>query len=147
FDRSATCAIPHNDLFKLDLRTEALEVLMNHGHCELLTFKPICYGAFPTLERPGDFGFVPALGVSDVAEAEVVLLGPEEWDVIEGFAPAEDVVRRCLALALGDDPVFDANLLTGQPVGPARDVAGSEDAWDAALEVLIDDDAAIDSEP
>ena len=90
---------------------------------------------------------VPVLGVSDIAEAEIVLFGPEEWHVIEALAPAEDVVRRCLALALGDDPMFDANSLTGQPVGPARDVAGSEDAWNAALEVLIDDDTAIDREP
>ena len=53
-------------------------------------------------------------------------------------------MRRCLALALGDDPMFDADLLTGKPVRPARDVAGSEDALDAVLEVLIDDSAAID---
>jgi hypothetical protein len=58
----------------------------------------------------------------------------------------EDVVRRCLALALGDDPMFDADSLTGKPVRPARDVAGSEDALDAVLEVLIDDSAAIDLE-
>ena len=56
-------------------------------------------------------------------------------------------MRRSLALALGDDPVFDTNSLTGQPVRPACDVADSEDAWNAALEVFIDDDTAIDREP
>jgi hypothetical protein len=80
--------------------------------------------------------------VSDIGEAEIVLFGPEERHVVEAFAPAEDVVRRCLALALGDDPMFDADSLTGKPVRPARDVAGSEDALDAVLEVLIDDSAA-----
>ena len=50
-------------------------------------------------------------------------------------------------LALGDDPMFDANSLAGEPVRPARDVAGSEDALDAGLEVLVDDKAAIDLEP
>ena len=108
--------------------------------------EPIGYGAVSTFQRPRDLGFVPVFGVSDIGEAEVVLFGPEEWDVIEAFAPAEDVVRRCLALALGDDPMFDANSLTGEPVRPARDIAGSEDAWDAGLEVLIDDNAAIDLE-
>ena len=82
------------------------------------------------------------LGVSDIGEAKVVLFGPEKRDVIEGFTPAEDVVRCGLALALGDDPMFDADSLTGKPVRPARDVAGSGDALDAVLEVLIDDSAA-----
>ena len=90
--------------------------------------EPIRYGAVSTLQRPSNFGLVPVFGVPDIAEAEVVLFGPEEWDVIEGFMPTEDVVRRSLALALGDDPMFDANSLTGKPVRPARDVAGSEDA-------------------
>ena len=82
----------------------------------------------------------------DISNAENRMFGPEEWHVIEAFAPAEDVVRRCLALALGDDPMFDADSLTGKPVRPARDVAGSEDALDAGFEVLIDDSAAIDLE-
>jgi hypothetical protein len=37
-------------------------------------------------------------------------------------------VRRCLNLALGDGPMFDADSLTGKPVRP-----------DAGLEVLTDD--------
>ena len=101
---------------------------MDRGDREFPASEPIRYGAVSTLQRSLDLGFVPVFGVSDIGEAEIVLFGPEKWDVIEGFAPAEDVVRRCLALALGDDPMFDANSLTGQPVRPARDVAGSEDA-------------------
>ena len=76
-----------------------------------------------------------------LSNAENRMFGPEEWHVVEAFAPAEDIVRRCLALALGDDPMYDANSLTGKSVRPARDVAGSEDALDAVLEVLIDDSA------
>src|SRR5665213_3784452 len=117
---------------------------MDHGNRELPASAPIGYGAVSTFQRSRDLGLVPMFGVPDIAEAEIVLFGPEEWDVIEALAPAEDVVRRGLALALGDDPMFDSNPLTGQPIGPARDVAGGEDAWNAALEVLIDDDAAID---
>ena len=117
---------------------------MDHGDRELLASEPIRYGAVSTFQRPLDLGFVPVFGVSDIGEAEVVLFGPEEWNVIEGFAPTEDVVRRCLTLALGDDPMFDTNSLTGQPVRPSRDVADGEDALDAGLEILIDDNAAID---
>ena len=86
----------------------------------------------------------PAFGVPDIAEAEIVLFGPKERDVIERFTSAEDVVRRHLALTLGDDPMLHANSLTGQPVRPARDVAGGEDAWNAGFQVLVDGDAAID---
>jgi hypothetical protein len=69
---------------------------------------------------------------------------PFEFDMARSpsVRAGEDVVRHCLALALGDDPMFDADSLTGKPVRPARDVAGSGDALDAVLEVLIDDSAA-----
>ena len=50
---------------------------MDHGDRELPASEPIRYGAVSTLERPLDLGFVPMLGVSDIAEAEVVLFGPE----------------------------------------------------------------------
>ena len=101
---------------------------MDHSDRELLASEPIRYGAVSTLQRASDLGFVPMFGVPDIGEAEVVLFGPEERNAIEGFSPAEDVVRRCLALALGDDPVLDANSLPSQPIRPARDVAGGEDA-------------------
>jgi hypothetical protein len=120
---------------------------MDHGDREFPASEPIRHSAVSTLQRPRDLSFVPMFGVSDLGEAEVVLFGPEKWDAIERFMPAEDVARRGLALALGDDPMFDAYSLTGQPVRPARDVASSEDAGNAALEVLVDDNAAIDREP
>src|SRR5665213_2804449 len=120
---------------------------MDHGDRELPTSKPIGYGAVSTDQRAHDLGFVPVFGVTDIGEAEVVLFGPKEWDVVEAFAPTEDVMCRCLALALGDNPMFDANSLTAQSVRPTRDVAGSEDAWDARLEALIDDNAAINLDP
>jgi len=41
-----------------------------------------------------------------------------------------------LTLAFGDDPMFDADALARQPVGPPGDVAGSIDARKAGLEIL-----------
>jgi hypothetical protein len=143
----ATWAVRRYDPFELDLRTKPFDVPMDQCDRELLAPESIRYSAISTLERPIYLGFVPVLSVSNIGEAEIVLFGPEEWNVIEGFTPAENIVRCYLALALGDNPMFDANSLTGQPIRPSRDITGSEDARDAAFEVLIDDNAAIDLEP
>ena len=51
-----------------------------------------------------------------------------------------------MSLAFRHDPMFDANGLAAQAIGPARDVAGGEDAWRARFEIGVDDDAAIDPE-
>ena len=91
-------------------------------------------------------GLVPALGVADVSEAEIVLLGPEERHRVKPLALTEHVARGSLPLAFGHHPVFDADALAGEPVRPARNVAGREDARDARLEVFVHGDAAIDGE-
>jgi hypothetical protein len=83
----------------------------------------------------------------DISNAEVVRLGPKERDSIKPFASAEDVARRRLPLALGHDKMFDTDSFAGEPVWPARDVAGCEDAQDARLEVFVHCDAAINGEP
>jgi hypothetical protein len=70
----------------------------------------------------------------DISNAENRMFGPEGMARSPSVRAGEDVVRRCLALELGDDPMFDADSLTGEPVRPARDVADSEDALDAVLE-------------
>jgi hypothetical protein len=46
--------------------------------------------------------------VTDVSDADIVLLGPEERHGIEALEQAEHVARGGLALALGHHPVFDA---------------------------------------
>ena len=75
------------------------------------------------------------------------MLAPEEGHGVEGLALAQHVARRGLALALGHDPVLDADRLAAVRIGPARDVAGGEDAGRAGLEILVDHDAAVDREP
>jgi hypothetical protein len=44
------------------------------------------------------------------------------------------VARGRLSLALGNDPVLDADPLIREPIGAARDVARREDPGDTALE-------------
>ena len=86
-------------------------------------------------------------GVSDIGEPEVILFGPEEWDRVKPFAVTKNIACRRLSLALGHNKMFDADSFAGEPVRLTRDVAGSEYAWDARLEVFVDDDAAINGEP
>jgi hypothetical protein len=74
------------------------------------------------------------------------MLAPEEGHGVEAFAAAEDVARRRLALALGHDPVLDADALAAVRIGPARDVAGGEDAGGTGLEILVDGDALVGGE-
>ena len=43
--------------------------------------------------------------------------------------------------------MFDANVLAGMRIGPARDIARGIDAGYAGFEIGIDGDAAIDRKP
>ena len=95
---------------------------------------------------PSISDFVEALGMADIGQAEVVLLGPEERHHVEWLAPPQHVARRDLPLALGDDPVLDADRLAAEPVRPARDVARCVDAGDARRQVPVDADATVDGE-
>src|SRR6185295_19334488 len=65
---------------------------------------------------------------------------------VETLAAAQDVARRRLALALGDDPVLDADALAAVRIGPARDVAGGVEAGRAGLEVFVDREALVGGE-
>ena len=73
-----------------------------------------------------DVELVPFLGMADIVDRNVVVLAPEERNGVKFLAPPEHVERRGLSLALGDDPMLDANRLAAMRVGPARDVARGE---------------------
>ncbi len=85
--------------------------------------------------------------MADIADAGVVLPGPEEGRDDEALAPAEDVLGGRLPLALGYDPVLDADPLASERIRPARDVACGEHAGRAGLEILVHEDAGVDLEP
>src|SRR5665213_2040408 len=57
-----------------------------------------------------DLNGVPCFGVPDVIDRNVVMLAPEERHGAERLALPKHVERRGLTLALGDDPVLDANV-------------------------------------
>jgi len=103
--------------------------------------------AVSRLQLSIDLRTVPSLSMPDVRDAEIVLLGPEERDSVKRFAVAKDVACRRLSLALGHDKMFDADSFAREPVRPACDVAGCEDARNTGLEVFVHCDAAINGEP
>jgi hypothetical protein len=82
-----------------------------------------------------------------IGEAEIILLGPEEWNGVKSFALAQDVARSSLTLAFGNDKVLDPDALTGEPIWPTRDIAGGKDARGARLKVLVDGDTAVHGQP
>src|SRR6202011_719438 len=94
-----------------------------------------------------DLDLVPLFGMADIKDHGVVMHAPEERHGVEWLPPAQHVARRGLPLALGDDPVLDADLLAAMRVRPAREITGGEDAGDAGFEILVDGDAAVDRQP
>lgn len=72
--------------------------------------------------------------MTNISEAKIVLLGPEERDGVESFSLAQHVARGGLPLAF---PVFDMNSLVSEPIRQARDVAGRKDTRDARFQVLV----------
>src|SRR5271166_3497086 len=66
-----------------------------------------------------DREFVPPLRMTDVVDRDVVVLAPEERSGREYLAAAKHVERCNLALALGDDPMFDPDRLAAVRVRPA----------------------------
>src|SRR5207253_9098650 len=63
------------------------------------------------------------------------------------LARPEHVAGSRLALPLRDDPMLDTDRLARQPVGPPGDIAGGPNAGYARLEIRVDDDAAVNSNP
>jgi hypothetical protein len=133
--------------FELNFRAQALQIAMNDGDRQFPAFPSIGYRAVSCIELPVDLSLVPIFGVPDIGEAEIVLLGPEERHGVEALPPTKDVARRGLTLALGNHPVLDADWFAGEPIRPACYIARCEDAGDARLEILVNRDAMIDSEP
>src|SRR5581483_3932560 len=87
---------------------------------------------------------VPAGGMADIIDRDVVMLAPEERHGPIGFAPAEHVAGGGLALPLGHHPMLDAHPFAAIAIGPEGDVAGGEYAWSAGFQILVDQDSAID---
>src|SRR5664280_1615892 len=116
---------------EFDFSAKTLDIPVNHGDCQFSAAASISDRAIACVKLPVYFDVIPVLGVTHISDAKVVLAGPEEWNGIETFPPPQHVARGSLPLTLGDNPVFDADTLAGEPVRPSRDVTSGEDARNA----------------
>src|SRR6185437_15342797 len=130
-----------------DLGLEALGVAKDRGDRERAPGAAHAHEPVLGPDIALDREVVPALGMADIVDRNVVVLTPEERDRIERLAPPEHVERRRLSLPFRHDPMLDADGLAGEAIGPARDVAGGEDPGRARFEEAIDRDAAVGLEP
>ncbi len=79
-----------------------------------------------------------------VLHPDVVLVGEEVRDLVVAHVLAEHRARRRRALLEGVGPVLDADVAAEHRVRGVGDVARGEDALDARLQPLVDDDAVVD---
>src|SRR6185436_3984960 len=87
---------------ELDFGKQSFMISVHHRHGLPAAFAQVADRTVALHDRAVDQDLVPILRMPDISNSEVVLLGPEEGDRIEGFAAAEHVARGGLALALGD---------------------------------------------
>jgi hypothetical protein len=120
--------------------TQAVLVPIDARHREPLAAAPVGDRAVSLVahELTVYLGFVPALRVTHVRQREVVLVGPEERSALEARSLAQHVSRRDLPLALGHDPVLDADPFPGKRIGEAGDVTGRENARGARFQISFD---------
>src|SRR4051794_6430851 len=91
-------------LFHPQLCAEAFSITIDGRHREDAAVALVANRAVARRDVAVDREFVPLRRVPDIVDRHVVMLAPEEGHGVERLAPAEHVERRCLALALGDDP-------------------------------------------
>src|SRR5690242_16340392 len=101
-------------MFERHFRPQTVPVTTDCRHGELPAVTPktdraVMRGRITVNVQP-----VPPLGVADIGNRRVVVLTPEEWHRVEAFAQAEHVAGSNLTLALRDDPVLNADVLSGQ---------------------------------
>ena len=124
-------------------RLRAREVAIDRGESHDAAVMAVFDETVPPLDAAIDPDLIPFLGMTDIIDRNVVVLAPEERYGVEAFALPEHIARCSLALPFGNDPVLDPDVCTTAGIGPARDVAGREDASRRGFENCIDRDAAV----
>src|SRR3954451_2088210 len=101
----------HRVLLKCQFGAQALEVAIHRGDCKHATHALVFQQAVPRRDAAIDGDLVPVLGVTDIANRHVVMLGPEKRHRIKRFTSSQHIARRSLSLTFGDHPVLDADVL------------------------------------
>src|SRR3546814_16354107 len=85
---------------ELNLCPDAFQIAVNDRDRQLLTGPPVGDGAVPRRERSIDLGFIPSLGMSNIAKAEIILFRPEKRHAVEAFALAQHLASCRMSLPL-----------------------------------------------
>src|SRR4029079_11502437 len=85
--------------------------------------------------------------MTDIVDRHVVMLAPKKRNIGILFTVSDHVQGGCLSLTLRDDPMLDAEVLTGIRVRPTCNIAGCKDSWCTRLGVGIYGDASFDEKP
>src|SRR5438874_13686896 len=107
---------------------EALQIAENRCHGAQSPLVPIAQQAIVAGDVTFDGEVIPHRRIADVVDRYVVVLAPEEGSGAEFLALAQHIERGELALPLGEDPMFDTDILAAARIGPARDIAGRKDS-------------------
>ncbi len=97
--------------FECDLGFKACKIPADRSDRQFLAAAAIAYRAVARLETALDVRLVPAFGMPHVGNLQIVLFGPEEGDGVESFTCPEDIAGGRLALSLGDNKVFELELI------------------------------------
>jgi hypothetical protein len=125
---------------------KVLEIAKDRGNRQHPAVSAIAHETIAPLDVARDFDLVPFLGVTDVIDRYVVMLAPEERDVGKSYLLSEDISRCSLALAFGNDPMFNPEILARVRIQPPRNVAGGKNFRHAGLEVRVHGDTPVDLE-
>jgi hypothetical protein len=85
--------------------------------------------------------------MADVFHGDIVMLAPKEWHNVEYLTLSRYVFRCDLSLPLSNDPVLNPNRLPRTGIRPARNVASCVNAAMARFQILVHNNASVDSKP
>src|SRR5690242_4787372 len=83
-------------------RLQTLQIARDSRCRERTPALAVAHRAVARVERAVDLHIIPAFGVTDIVDREIVMLAPEERHCIEPLLAPEYVPRRRLALPLGN---------------------------------------------
>src|SRR5262249_46215310 len=119
-------------------------VARERRHCGDPAARPVADGAVTACEAAIDLDRIPALGVTDVVDRDIVKLGPKEWNIREGRAVADDGPGAGLPLTSGPDPWLDPDEPTATRIWPAGSIPDREHARCRCFQVAVHDDPVVD---
>src|SRR2546429_2725756 len=127
--------VAHHVALHHELGLEARDITVDRRDRQRALATAIAHQAIARGDIAFDLDVVPGRGVADIVDRHIVVLAPEERGLPEPLVDAQHVAGGELTVALGDDPMLDADAVRRISAGPAPDVAGGVKERAAALAI------------